>query len=146
MMDNGMAEAYRSQYLDGLVLDTFFSGTFREPMIGCDEGFRRLKLFFKGLNKKGEVFYRKFVRGFAVAERQGREESVHLHCVLEGIDPRMMSELKRRWQDAFGNADARVYDYELPGQASDYLARKCAEGSAEGWMPLKINSKWRGEL
>lgn len=145
MSGSVVGSSYKAEYLDDLVLDTFLTVTFREPMIGCDEGFRRLKQFFKRLNKEGDEYYRKLVRGFAVAERQGRQESIHIHCVLEGIYPNKMRALKRKCQDVFGNTEARIYDHSLPRQATDYLAEKCADGRAEGFIRFTVNSKWRGE-
>ena len=142
MVSKSVVNSYLG-YMDELRLDTYLTVTFRKP-VGSDVALHRFKQFFKRLNTPEHQFFRKYVRGFAVTERQGRAESVHIHAVIEGIFPAMIPLLKRRCQDDFGNSVACVYDYGKPQQATEYIAKKCANGTAEGWMRFKINSKWRG--
>jgi hypothetical protein len=131
-------------YLDKTPWDVYLTVTFRGAGVDSAEALRRFRKFMKRLNSSKDEFFKKFARGFAVTERQGREESVHIHCLLNGIPAEKVPLLGRRCTDVFGMSKAEVYDYGLPRTASHYIAEKCAKGTAEDWTFLHINSIRRG--
>jgi hypothetical protein len=132
------------RYTDAHLWSIYLTVTFRRPVLSAN-AFRQFRYFFKHLNSPQAVFFRGCIRCFVVAERQGRHESVHLHCLVHGIDPLMARQLELRCRSFFGESVAKVYNYDLPKLASDYLAEKCAYGVADDWTPMVINSRYRGK-
>ena len=132
------------EYIDSMAdWDIWLTVTFKYPA-SSESAFKSFRYFFKRLNTPELVFFEKFIRCIVLTEKHERRASAHIHCLIHGIAPSLARSLEDKCRGFFGSSVAKAYDSELPRLASEYMAKKCADGVAEDWKVMKINAKWRG--
>jgi hypothetical protein len=129
--------------LDAFSWDIYLTVTFKKStkLAAAGSAFR---YFFKHLNTSDYKFFEKYIKCFVFFEKHKFDRGVHIHSLIQGLNPSFASALENKCLKFFGESKVDAYRYDLPRPASDYLARKCLGSSLEHWDYLKINSKLRG--
>ncbi|MBF0620045.1 MAG: hypothetical protein HQL19_07750 [Candidatus Omnitrophica bacterium] len=130
------------ELLDSFQWDVFVTITFRKRATTA-WAIHAVKCFLKHLNSREVQFFKKFVRCFVFSEKYGQREGIHLHLLIQGIDPSMAGALERKCLNIFGESAVKPYDHSLPRLASFYLAEKCISPLLDHWDFFKINSRLR---
>lgn len=119
----------------------WFSATFRTPT-PLPTAKKSFKHFFKYLNVPGKTkFYDRYMFCWVFFEKDQNRRGVHLHALLQGINPALTSELEELTQRYFGKFSKVVPYVPLKG-ANSYLALKINK-TVEDYDFYKINSKFR---
>jgi len=130
--------------LDSLYPDIYFSTTSRVKMLQMSAE-KRFKYFFKHLNNPEGIFFKKRIFCWTFFDKPDKRGSVHIHSLINGIDPTLAVLLQKKCKGFFGQSKVRPYDHSLPRErlASHYLAEKVVRGELEHYDFYKINSKLR---
>jgi len=122
--------------------DVWFTGTFGRRRYE-QSGLREFTRFFKDLNTPYHTYFKGYVRCWVFVERKPWNDRVHIHALIQRIDPALAYELAQKWEELFGDAHVVPYDYTLKRQATRYIAEKYAHDWIRDYNFLKINSKYR---
>jgi len=129
-------------FFDSFVWDIYLTVTFRRST-SAPIALRFFKYFFKHLNTPDCIFFKRYIRCFIFCEKQGYQDGVHIHSLIQGIDISHAKLLEEKCLKFFGQSVVVPYNYDLPSLASGYLAKKYIGLSLAHWDYLKINSKHR---
>lgn len=105
---------------------------------------RNIEHFFKRLNKpRGIYYYDSYIRCWLFTEQKPWQDRVHVHALVQRINPHLSSDLKVKCEEQLGKAYAEPYNPALPYRATQYISDKYALGWIKTYDFCKINSKWR---
>jgi len=141
MIPNSQLVTAFGELIEGRNWDIFLTTTFRRPK-GSTEAKRAFKYFFKHLNTPAMAFFNKFVFALAVFERDSNRNGVHIHALLQGINPSLVASLEKKCREFFGDSVALPYDSDKAGRF--YIARKYVSSQLDDYDILRINSRLRG--
>ena len=100
---------------------------------------RHLKYFFKNLNTPQRKFFNKFVKLWTFYENNTGDSGVHIHALVDGINPKMIDALENRCRKVFGES-------KIVGKhdgVTKYLSHKYNSTNLRSFDFLKINSRIR---
>jgi hypothetical protein len=129
-------------FFDSYVWDIYLTVTFRQST-SASTALRSFKYFFKHLNTPDCVYFKQYIRCFIFCEKQGYQDGVHIHSLIQGVDITRAGLLEEKCRRFFGQSKVEPYQYGSPRLASEYLAEKCVGLSLAHWDFIKINSKLR---
>ena len=140
---DGLEKAW-IEFLGRIKAELFLTVTFRKAT-GRKLALKRLKHFFKYLNKPDIIFFQKYILCWVCFEET--VEDLHLHILIRGIAPRLASFLERECRIRFGNSDVKVFNYSgLPYTFVNYVVEKHIYTDFDRLESFKINSRWRKPL
>lgn len=124
--------------------DIWLTTTFRKRTL-LEEAVGEFKYFFKHVNKPEEIFFHKYILAWVFFEQDNWRGGVHIHSVINGIEPSWAGLLEKRCRDFFGQSHVKPYDYSLPETQSaiNYLGQKYVSGKLPHYDFYRINSKLR---
>ena len=122
--------------------DLWLTVTFRRAVCHS-RAIKRFKGFFKHLNKKDAVFFRKSVSCWVYFDPNLSRTGCHLHALVRGIQPALASALERKCKEHFGQSKVVPFDHSRHDSAAGYLADKYAFLQPDRLEYFKINSHRR---
>jgi hypothetical protein len=122
--------------------DLYVTITFRQDTC-LEVAMIKFKRFFKHLNSVERAFYEKMISTYAFFEyNDSFKTGVHIHALIQGINPSLSELLKERCLDYFGFS--KIEPYSPAENVKFYLSRKINQTCLAHYDYYKINSKFRG--
>ncbi|MCX5698187.1 MAG: hypothetical protein NTX01_00590 [Candidatus Omnitrophica bacterium] len=132
------------EFVDRIKAELFLTVTFRKAT-NRKLALKRLKHFFRYLNKPDIIFFQKYILCWVCFEET--VEGLHLHILIRGVAPRLASFLQRECCIRFGNSNVKVFNYSgLPYTFVNYVVEKHIYTDFDRLESFKINSRWRKPL